>query len=583
MRYLSRLELLGGLLISAGLFSACSFVYDLSADQCELDADCDALGGDFRGRECRAGVCVPTGATGGNGGGGGMDAGGCKSTQECQDDPTVFADSVCINGECVALANADAACPLVVPSDPQQLKELLSKPGEPIIFGAFGVINQGLHGEITRNYDLAFTEFNDTTTGLPGPNGRRGLVAVICETPLDEDRVAARKKLEGSMDHLVQTLKVPGIVPTLFADDLQYAFERELQRDASNAPFFLSAFESDSTLVNLPADNGLLWHILPTGEEVALAYKPLLARVLDSLELAEPARVALVTTEDIRATNDMRTTVVSSVSGIVFNDGTVDDNDSSTFQEILIRTSDSPTDLEPDVTTLLEFKPHVIIALGENEFLTGILTPLESRWNAETAMAPRPFYLFSPYQVNMPLFASKLGTNQLRQRTAGVNSAKAKDRKLYNTYVGKFRAAYASDMFDSYDDQENFYDAAYYTIYAAAAVIGNTPGLKGADLVRGMNKITDMSSSQLFGVGTADISRALNALELGSIQLVGALGPPNFDDNGGRKTPGSVWCVDSSNQFRTDVLTYDEATGELELGQDDEGNTLEDLPCIADF
>jgi hypothetical protein len=583
MRYLSRLELLGGLLISAGLFSACSLVYDLSADQCEFDADCENLGGDFEGRKCRGGVCVVTGATGGNGGGGGMDAGGCKSTQECQDDPTIFADSACINGECIALANADAACPLVVPSDPQQLRKLLSKPGEPIIFGAFGVINQGVHSEITRNYDLAFTEFNDTTEGLPGPNGTRGLVAVICETPLDDDRVLAREKLEGSMDHLVLTLKVPGIIPTLFADDLQFAFERELRRDASNAPFFLSAFESDSTLVNLPADNGLLWHILPTGEEVALAYKPLLARVLDSLGLAEPARVALVTTQDIRATNDMRTTVVSPARGIIFNDGTVEDNDSTTFQEFLIRTTDSPTDLEPDVTALLEFKPHVIIALGANEFVTGILTPLESRWNAETEMAPRPFYLFSPYQVNISAFASKLGVNQLRQRTAGVNSAKAKDRRLYNTYVGKFRAAYASDMFDAYEDWENFYDPAYYMIYSAAAVIGNTPGLKGADLVRGMNEITDMSSSQILGVGTADISKALNALQLGNIRLDGTLGPPNFDDNGGRKTPGSVWCVDSANQFRTDVLTYDEATGELELGQDEEGKTLEDLPCIADF
>jgi hypothetical protein len=582
MRYLSRLELFGGLLMSAGLFSACSFVYDLSADQCELDADCEALGGDFRGRECRAGVCVATGATGGNGGGGGMDAGGCKSTRECQDDPENFADSACIDGECVALANSGAACPLVVPSDPQQLREVLGQPGEPIIFGAFGPVSQGVHTVRTRNYDLAFTEFNEKTA-LPGPNGNRGLVAVICETPLDPDPVVAREKLEKSMDHLAQALKVPGIIPVMLADDLQFAFQRELQRDAANTPFFLSAFESDSTLVNLPADNGLLWHILPTGLEVALAYKPLLTRVLDSREVAEPARVALITTQDIRATDDMRTTVVSSASGIVFNGGTVNDNDSSTFQEFLIRTTDSPADLAPVVTALLEFKPDVIISLTADEFLTGILTPLESQWNAETDMAPRPFYLFSPYHVNNSVFVSKLAANQLRQRTAGVNSAKAKDRDLYNTYVAKFRAAYASDMFSNYDDYENFYDAPYYMIYSAAAVTRNTPRLTGADLVRGMNKITDMSSSQVFGVGSAPIPTALQALTVGNIRLDGALGPPNFDQNGGRKAPGSVWCVDSSNQYRTDVLTYNDDTGELELGQDDEGDALEELPCIADF
>jgi hypothetical protein len=570
MRYLSRLELLGGLLISAGLFSACSFVYDLSADQCEVNADCDALGGDFRGRECRAGVCVPTGATGGNGGGGGMDAGGCKSTSECLDDPENFGPTACIAGDCVALTNG-STCPLVVPSDLEDLDDALRSAGEPIILGAFAPLSSSLHSTTSRNYDLAFTEFNQKTSGLVGQDSRRhGIVGVICET------TSERPKLDTSRDFLVETLKVPGIIPALFADDLQYVFERK-RDEVVDPPLFISPLDSDSTLERGFPDGGLLWHLLPSAEQVALAYKPLLTRVLDSLALDEPARVALITTEDIRGAADIGAVILDADTGIEFNGETALENGADTFLSISMRTTDEASELASKVEALLAFQPHVIISATTDEFFPGIYAPLEAQWNDATGMAPKPFYLFSPYHFNSPELNSKL--TALRSRAAGVNSAAAPDPELYNSYLSRFRTAYPEIM--NPEGRENFYDAPYFLIYSVAASITRTPRLRGQDLLDGMKRIT--ASGKSFDIGPLQIPDALSELDNNTIRLEGTLGPPDFNANGGREVPGSVWCIDSSVKYRSDVLVYDSATGELVFGKDANGDPLEEVPCVAKF
>jgi hypothetical protein len=97
-----------------------------------------------------------------------------------------------------------------------------------------------------------------------------------------------------------------------------------------------------------------------------------------------------------------------------------------------------------------------------------------------------------------------------------------------------------------------------------------------------MRKIIDLNAME-YGVGIRDISRALQALLVGPIQLVGTLGPPDFLPNGARSTPGSVWCADSGALTHTDVLRYDIGTGELTLGNDRQGMPLAELPCAAKF
>jgi hypothetical protein len=140
----------------------------------------------------------------------------------------------------------------------------------------------------------------------------------------------------------------------------------------------------------------------------------------------------------------------------------------------------------------------------------------------------------------------------VRTRFAGVNGASALDQTLYNTYQIAFDTAYPEVA--GQRGYENFYDAAYYLIYSAAAA-GSVQSLGGDDLARGMGRLLTGPS---WGVGYADIPYALSALQTGKITLNGTDGPPSFDPGTGAKLgPGSVWCVDSSLKQRADVLRYD--------------------------
>jgi hypothetical protein len=48
------------------------------------------------------------------------------------------------------------------------------------------------------------------------------------------------------------------------------------------------------------------------------------------------------------------------------------------------------------------------------------------------------------------------------------------------------------------------------------------------------------------------------------IQLIGAMGPPNWNSAGGRDDPASVWCYGSLGVFQPDRLRLNEESGMLE-------------------
>jgi hypothetical protein len=570
MRYLSGLRLLGGLIVAVGLSSACSLVYDLSSDQCELDTDCDALGGDFRGRKCVAGVCLASGG-GATGGSGGMSAGGCASTAECQKIPENFGNTVCIEGQCVPLTNG-TTCPVVMPRDPSVLAEVLARPAEPIILGAFVSLGVTQESSLSINIDLAVSEFNEASDGVQSADGPRAFIAVACDTPFEDTHPI----LEEAMDHLVDSLKVPGIVALLLYEDLSYAFE--YKRNVAEPPFWMSSFESDSVLIARP-DGGLMWHIMPTGEEVALPVKPTLTRVLDSLALDEPARVALITDTGNRACNDMTTTVLDETNGrgIVFNGKTALANGDQAFRSYTARETDTRGDLEDVVEDLLDFRPHVILVNTTDLFYSQIFEPLEEVWLARTENQRRPFYLVAPHHFGSEGLFGKI--NSVRSRIAGVNTSIG-NPLLVRDYFRRLGDAYPELAAPGY---ENFYDAPYYVMYAAADRVDNVPRLRGADLVDGMRNLIDLDAPA-HEVGNEGVPATLQDLGRGPIRLDGLLGAPNWNpDTGGRTTPGSVWCVDGSSNLVSDAYKYDEASGDIVLGVDGDNQPYAESPCAAEF
>jgi hypothetical protein len=575
MRNLSRVQLVGGFLLALGMTSACSLVYDLSADQCELDGDCVVKG---LGNKCVAGVCDPSSSNvGGMGGGGGSGgSGGCTSNAECLDAPDRLGLTACLQGACVKLTN-DTTCPSVLPSDELKLEEQLRKTGEPIVLGAFAPLPKPtLESPFSHNFDLAFTTFNNETQGgVRGPDNKlHALLAVVCETPLDATYPI--EQYHASLDHLVDTLKVPGIVAAMYAPELITGFDYKRTNTPAD-PLWISSLDSDSALVAIP-DSGLIWQMLPTGEEVALPVKPLLNRVLETKALEEPARVALIVDRDIQSCVDMSSTILDQERGIEFNGETALEQGEDTFRTFSTHTTDAPGDLVGVVQELLEFQPHVILAMTDSAFYNQIFTPFENQWNDATDQAPRPFYILSPFHLSPTVAGAYL--TRYKTRMAGINAAASTDRTLVNAYVNLYKSEFPGE--GSYTDLENFYDAPYFLMYAAAAAVPISSQLRGQDLVDGMKRLIDMGGPQ-YRIGINDVPRTLQALANGSIRLDGAMGPPEFNPNtGSRETPGSVWCGNSSNALVSYVLRYRD--GELELGVDrDSGDALEELPCAAMF
>jgi hypothetical protein len=214
---------------------------------------------------------------------------------------------------------------------------------------------------------------------------------------------------------------------------------------------------------------------------------------------------------------------------------------------------------------LIQFAPHIVISAAASEFLDNFIPMLES-----VNLEPRPTYILSPWNQNdrtvieLALYFQDVS---LRTRMLGINWAGAPDQTLYNAYQGRFDAAYTS--LAGTLGYENYYDAAYYLLYAAVAAGPRFP-LIGANLAFAMPRL--LAGRLEYDVGPNDLPSAYQELQIPntSITLNGTMGPPDFDpETGARFTAGTVWCLDQDYVKRTDVLRLD-----------DTGKLAGDFPCF---
>jgi hypothetical protein len=576
---------------------ACSVLYDLEANQCSVDADCRKLSAAFP--LCEAGVCVAD-AKGGDGGGGatgdgaappggepgaGGEAGApgpaeCETNGECID-ANFGQPFVCQAGKCVSLLTKE--CPLVVGA--QNLRA-----AEPIIFGAYALAPDAVsRSTLTRNLDLVVSEFTGKVTGLRGgPNGtRRTLSFVVCNSSFPDNPLGTIDAFTPSLEHLIDTLHVPGIVSGLQAKDLQAVFSQKL--DAAGT-FVISPYEQDSELAAL-TDSGRLWHLLGATTDLAPAFGPLLERT-DAylrltptyLKLATPdakLRVALVAS-NIASQTDVRDAVLS-----------LPELENFEVKPFLVDSAELTAN--PDVSVLVgnlfDYAPHIIVALAGSEFIEGVFPLLEggSTWSTKANQQQRPMYVLGSTMApeTWALYASKRNENlggwkSLFNRITGVAYASAANPQLLGQYEDRLIAA-SGDLADPSVvlGSESVYDAAYLMIYAAAAA-GEVPSLRGKDLAVGMQRLVKGAS---YDVGPMAISSILTALDNGEdIGLRLTLGEPDWNlARGTRNGVGSVYCLnDAGTTFEAtfplgpdrDVLRYDPTSGLLED---------KPLPCIVNF
>jgi hypothetical protein len=484
------------------------------------------------------------------------EGGAADAPRECAQDEDCMPYSwsepgVCRKGECVGLLDG-AGCARVLGAENLRA-------GAPLF--VFGIVGELLRPGDAQDqiYALALSELSNGGLEL---GGRAALpIAVVCDAfPTDDG-------LEKSIDHLVDTVGAPAIVASLGAVALQAAFER-VHETKDKDVFFLSAFESDGRLETVD-DDGLLWHVLPSLRQIAPAYLPLVRRVEDYVNPAppegerRPLRLALVESSGpayaaVGAYLDEQ---------LVFNGKPARENGPEHYLRL---SSDAGSSVAEELERLTSFAADVVVLSGGEELTRRAMeVPEATRPPGQRG----PFYVTSPQVTGAANFWQMMrNVPGLARRVVGVSTSTAEEPALSDAFLSKL-----ASLTPSIDGRggQNFYDAIYYTLYAAVAA-GVAAEVTGPTMARGMLRLLE---GPRFEVGVTDIPAAVAQLQSGTegIALYGTLGAPTFDRaTGARLGPGSAWCISTASgapEARADALRYDPETRTL----------FGEFPCLEGF
>lgn len=566
---------------------ACSLFVDLSTDQCTSDGDCDRLGAALT---CSAGTCVgPTsGLTDGGPEGGAEGGQPCVGNAQCIDDN--FGEPfICekTTKRCVSV-KLNEACAFVLP-------EAELRNDNAVLFGAFMPLKDQsapLGQPIALAYKLALEEIQKAG-GLPGGGGpRKPLVAVICDsTPKPEGSSAETPNyVELGVKHLTGTLHVPAVISLFSQTGMTTFFQDSL---LPSGTFTLNPQDTTEALKLLDAKR-LLWHLLGTPEDVALAYKPLLARMEPKVKAAHgnptSIKVALVTSAS-PTEESIAAVVRDAVKGIEFNGKNADAN-GALFKSITIPSleADPTAQFGSVVSELASFGPNVVVLLtsaNEAARITGGYDDATKTYRPGLDAAltvdggpglPLPYYLLGPRNARASDVLAYLGTafhgessDAKARRFIGLQYAGAADKNdpqsQYQQFLKRFAEKNPTVDPATYAGVDNYYDAVYWLAYGLYAAGPGAP-VQGSSFGEGVRKL--VTGPDVFPGTVAQISSAFTTITTSSeATFRGALGVPNFDTaSGAQRSVGSVYCYEKNSAAKYvpkyDVLRYAGPTAPLE-------------------
>jgi hypothetical protein len=514
------------------------------------------------------------GGTGGNGDEGGM--GGLPFEPECETHKDCFPlydDSdtnprACVEQACIPLMTAD--CPFLLPlsentDDPEDRWNAL-KSTDAFILGAYAPFIPPALGTFGRNYDLALTELSKTAGGvLAGSTQRRQVVTVVCNA-----LYPTQAGLLPPSRHLMEDLRVPAVLSALKLQDQQYVWEN-VARD--NEVFMMMPTYSGQSLIDEP-DDGLIWHMLSGADKLSVSYQPLLDMTVNhlraggSLGETEDLKVAQLKAQDEPFLQD---TARYLEANLQLNGQPMGDNIGAGFYRPITITSDQadPDDDQSEaITAILMFAPHVVIGATSDELFERIIPGVEAGWEMQNPTRDRPFYLAGalnylnaavPGLINSDE-SMLAGQKPLHQRVLGVNWPAAADSSVYDDYQDRWFSAHG--QFEH--GYENFYDAAYYLLYGIAAA--RSP-LTGPLIAKGLIRVTDLGATRIEVGPNDDMKPTISSLSTSSrstIELVGAMGPPSWDEFGARNDAASVWCLNAIGTAFPDKFRYNATDSTLQ-------------------
>jgi hypothetical protein len=371
------------------------------------------------------------------------------------------------------------------------------------------------------------------------------------------------------MVHLQSDLNVPAVVAPLNSVALKTMFTNDAHGNGNNT-FVINPFSWDSTLTSLTTD-GLLWHMLGQPSDNDTAYAALMSRVepyarsLQNLgattDGGAPLRVATVTAK-ATVTQDL---AAAALKVMRWNGQSSDQNFTAglymdvSLESILNSTPLGNIDVSAAVTSLLAFKPNVIVSFASLEFVK-LLQNYELNLDSGYPSNPRPFYFVSPYNAGSQQTLVWIGpdTNAMaeakRTRVAGINFASAADPTELHKYETRFLAVPNPP---SALGRENYYDAMYFAVYSVVGA-GAVPTLSGLDVAQGMPRLLSGVTYTMGPADTGNITGALGSGPRSTISLLGTLGPPNFNRGTGSRTgEGSVYCISGGVDAGVASYLYD--------------------------
>jgi branched-chain amino acid transport system substrate-binding protein len=507
--------------------AGCSFVANSETHQCETTEDCRTLGPEFEGTVCTdRNVCL-------------AESWECSTHEEC----------IARQAGAPAICRADHTCVAVLSDDCTKVTGAFDDPTS-ILVGFLG----GIEGDfspfgvpIHNSVVLGFGDIAAFGVGLPGgPAGRpRPFAFVTCNDASDAQRAAR---------HLVERLQVPAIIgPSSSQDTIVLA-----KNIAVPEGTLIMTPSATSPAITGLDDNNLVWRTAPSDAIQAIPITLLIA----DLESQIRFELGLPESDAVRLAVAIRDDAYGAgIAELVFAKLVLNGKDATANGKDLLQRSYSATDpnLSDLATDFVDFKPHIVLLLGADEAVTGLLAGIEDDWSLDPTVA-RPRYILPNFGKSAATL-SRVGTDDdLRKRIIGT--VPGRRNVLYDAFALHYEAVFGS-VPDSFGTA-NAYDAVYVLAYAMASV--RDEPVTGASIAKGFSKII---AGEALPVGPNGINPAFGRLSAGgTLDFTGASGPLDFNLSTGEAPADiDIWCivadVAGAAQFKSSGQYYDAELHEL--------------------
>ena len=451
----------------------------------------------------------------------------CDTSSECT--ARYGEPSACVNSACTQLLSKE--CTEVWPANALSEENV-------VLIGFMGAL-QGSYASYgtppKEGAELALQEIELNANGLPAPTtsnsvrGQRHLAMLVCDHGSDPSRVAR---------HLVEDAHVPVIIGGSFSSTTLQLFD-DVARPAGVLVLSPSA---TSPALTLHDDDGLLWRTAPSDVVQAELLKFLVVDVQDALHRTgvladgQSAKIAMPTKSD------------SAGLGLAAAAAGVDADSPSPAPAVRAGLPDqypNPDDPEsgqinwrPFIDNIVNYSPHIILAMGTGEFVTNMMQGIEENWDTTQ---PRPWYLL-PEGDRVTELTDKVAQNPsyaLNERVLGTAPG-ARRSPLYNGFLTRFESAF--NQREPGNLAEFGYDAAYLVAYAIAIANKSTPS--GRELAEAMKHVSCQNMTKV-PAGPGNFSGYFTtAANAGCINFDGASGPLDFNpDTGEALSDIAMWCV----------------------------------------